>query len=227
MTAPVSTREHPAAAAPNSSFAVTTTASSFVATSPSLANPATPVDATGRVANGTLSSISAVGMPITPNLSGASGPSESSPAPASHAPAVSETTSQPVVQSVRLIEAMGQSEMRIGLRTQAFGSVEVHTALRETQLGLAVSSEKGDLRGFLQPDVPAIQSLLQQHDLRLENIRFVQSGIDLGAGSSGNSDSPPHAFPRPGGSLPATLVANGEEEPAESVEPGNRLSVHA
>jgi len=149
---------------------------------------------------------------------------EASPRP----PLVAAPSSQTVVQSVRLVESIGQSEMHIGLRTQAFGSVEVHTALRDAQLGLAVSSEKGDLRGFLQPDVPAIQSVLQQHDLRLENIRFSQPGIDLGSGSPGNSESPPRSFTGNGGSFPATSSASeGDEELADNSGPGNRLSVHA
>jgi hypothetical protein len=63
--------------------------------------------------------------------------------------------------------------MHIDMRTQAFGSVEVHTVLRESQLGLAVGSEKGDLRSFLALEVPSLQAAIHQQQLRFDSVRFL------------------------------------------------------
>jgi len=115
------------------------------------------------------------------------------------------------------------------LRTQAFGSVEVRTALRETQLGLTVSSEKGDLRSFLQADGPTLPTVLQQHDLRFGSIRFLQTETGHNSGASSNPDSQRHSF-TPGGTSPTPLpLANAteEEESGEISLQSTRLSVHA
>jgi hypothetical protein len=118
--------------------------------------------------------------------------------------------------------------MHIGLRTQAFGSVEVHTAMRAAQLGVAVSSEKGDLHSFLQTDLPALQNALQQHDLRFENIRFLQAGVGFGSGSSSSPDSRQGKFASGGASSPAEPALDGAEETDEISSSGlTRLSVHA
>jgi hypothetical protein len=139
-----------------------------------------------------------------------------------------EPSGTAVVQTARLMESVGQSEMHIGMRTQAFGSVEVHTAFREAQLGLAVSSEKGDLRSFLQSDGPALQNALQQHDLRFENIRFLQTSTGTTPGFSGSPDSQRHASTLGGGSLsPSSLASVSDGESTEISEPTTRLSVHA
>jgi len=140
-----------------------------------------------------------------------------------------ETTGAAEVQTARIIEGVGQSEMHIGLRTQAFGSVEVHTALRETQLGLTVSSEKGDLRSFLQADGPTLQTVLQQHDLRFGNIRFLQTETGHSSGFSSNPDSQRHSFTPGGAAPPALPLANltEEEESGEISPETTRLSVHA
>jgi hypothetical protein len=113
------------------------------------------------------------------------------------------------IQAARLLERLGHSEMHIGLRTLAFGSVEVHTAIHGGQVGLAVGSEKGDLRGWLAAEVPAIESTLRQHDLRLDNVRFVHSGLTSDTGSSAHSDSQPR-FSGQGRYSPAGFAGSAE-----------------
>jgi hypothetical protein len=99
------------------------------------------------------------------------------------------TGSAGLVQTARVVEGIAQSEMHIGFRTPAFGSVEVHTAVRDTQLGLAVSSERGDLRGFLAQEVPGLQTVFHQQGLQFDQIRFMAPGSGTGTGFTGGSDS--------------------------------------
>jgi hypothetical protein len=88
------------------------------------------------------------------------------------------TVSAGLVQTARVVEGIAQSEMHIGFRTPAFGSVEVHTAVRDTQLGLAVSSERGDLRGFLAQEVPGLQTVFHQQGLQFDQIRFMAPAVE-------------------------------------------------
>jgi hypothetical protein len=115
---------------------------------------------------------------------GSSSPSAEAPPPARSLPTTEASSG--IVQSARVVEAMGSSEMHIDMRTQAFGDVEVHTVLRESQLGVSVGSERGDLKSFLVSEVPVLQSVAQQHDLRLETLRFLDSGSQSGATFAGN-----------------------------------------
>lgn len=117
------------------------------------------------------------------------GAASSAPAPnlpAALASSVSETGAPaPVlgaVQAAQLLNRAGQSEMRIGLNTTAFGSVEVRTTVRTSDVGLVIGSEKGDLHTLLANELPAVANTLQQQNLRLGSVNFTQ-----GFGSSNNA----------------------------------------
>jgi hypothetical protein len=132
------------------------------------------------------------------------------------------------VETARVVQGVAQSEMHIGFRSPAFGSVEVHTAVRDTQLGLAVSSERGDLRGFLAQEVPGLQTVFHQQGLQFDQIRFMAPGSGTGTGFSGgsNSSSPENGrSPRSWFSqdaAPAPDTATSEIQISTT-----RLSVHA
>jgi hypothetical protein len=129
-----------------------------------------------------------------------------------------------------MVDGVSQSEMHIGLRTQAFGSVEVHTVVRDSQLGLAVGSEKGDLKTFLAAETPALQTAFRQHDLRFDDIHFLGSGGNAGSGSAG-ADSQSRRFQQ-GQTSPAGFADfDGSPEEFNELDLGHdapaRLNVHA
>jgi hypothetical protein len=97
------------------------------------------------------------------------------------------------VQAVHLAERLGQAEMRVGLRSDAFGNVQLHTVVRESQVGLSVGSERGDLRGFLASEIPALENSLRQHDLRFDPVRFLGNGTPAGD-SRGSGDPGRQSF---------------------------------
>ena len=78
------------------------------------------------------------------------------------------------VQVAQLVNRIGQSEMRIGMNTSAFGSVEVRTVVHASDVGLVIGSEKGDLRGLLTNEMPAITNTLQQQNLPLNSVNFMR-----------------------------------------------------
>jgi hypothetical protein len=135
------------------------------------------------------------------------------------------------VNVARVVERVGQSEMHIGLRTLAFGSVEVHTVVRDSQVGLAVGSERGDLRTFLAAEVPGLQTTFYQHDLHFDNIRFLDHGPGFDMGFSAGADSQSRSFQQGGRPAPgwpgfgSSPVDGGEVEFAS--DPRTGLNVHA
>jgi hypothetical protein len=157
-----------------------------------------------------------------------------SSSPEHQAPQPSSPTPLPavgMVETARLVAGVAQSEMHIGLRTQAFGSVEVHTVLRDSQVGLTVGSERGDLRTLLAPELSGLQSVFRQQDLRFDNIRFLESNAGTMAGFSGGGDSRARSSSQQHFSS-AGLFSGGtrQEDPPELdiiAELRARLNVHA
>lgn len=134
------------------------------------------------------------------------------------------------VGSARILDRAGLSEMHIGLRTPAFGSVEVHTVVREGQVGVSIGSERGDLRTYFGAEVPALQASLRQQDLHFDGIRFLgQSGATsqgFSAGTGQHAQPERHNTPVYAGTPPAdTLERNDTQQDVAVQHVG--LSVHA
>jgi flagellar hook-length control protein FliK len=93
------------------------------------------------------------------------------------------------VQVAQIASKAAQSEMRIGMITSAFGSVEVRTIVHANDVGVVIGSEKGDLRSLLSNELPGIANTLQQQNLRLNQVSFQQGAAFSGNSFSGNSFS--------------------------------------
>ena len=110
-----------------------------------------------------------------------------------------------------------QTEMHIDLRTTSFGSIEVHAVIRDSQVGLAIGSERGDLRHLLSMEVPALEGRLQRHDLQLDSVRFIDPGQAFDAGTS--SGNPPQQRPAAYARNSHIVDPGGEPSPIVSVDP--------
>jgi hypothetical protein len=136
------------------------------------------------------------------------------------------------VQLAQLINRVEQSEMRIGINTSAFGSVEVRAVVHASDVGLVIGSEKGDLRTLLANDLPAIANTLQQQSLRLNSVNFMQ-GFAFSNNASGGGDPQQRSFVPVRTSVSATgseAAADDFVEPAAAGEfggSGGSLSILA
>ena len=83
---------------------------------------------------------------------------------------------------------LGPSEIHMGVQTSSFGNVEVHAVLRESQVGLAIGSEHGELRSLLATEVPHLAGRLEQHDLQLHSVHFFEPSFSSHSGSSSGQD---------------------------------------
>ncbi len=122
----------------------------------------------------------------------------------------------------QMVSKAAQSEMRIGLNTSAFGSVEVRAVVHATDIGVTIGSEKGDLRSLLVNDLPGIAHTLQQHDLRLSEVSFHQQGFAFSSDSSAGGQAQPRSFAErrnPEQALPSDPSA---AEPGATPQPSSR-----
>jgi hypothetical protein len=149
-------------------------------------------------------------------------PAASSPIPAPAAGAVA---------IARLVAGVTQSEMHIGMRTQAFGNVEVHTTVRDSQVGLTVGSERGDLRNLLATEVSGLQTAFRQHDLRFDNIHYLENSTGSGAGFSAGADPQPNSSKHGHSPAPEIFSLDNPRPISPELDIGAgvqaKLSVHA
>jgi hypothetical protein len=122
------------------------------------------------------------------------------------------------VQMAQMVSRVEQSEMRIGMNTSAFGSVEVRAVVHANDVGLVVGSEKGDLRSLLSTDIPAISNTLQEQNLRLHSVNFMQ-GFAFSNNASGGGESQPRPFVPPKAS-PAGFTDSAVDNSTEAAPPG-------
>ena len=102
----------------------------------------------------------------------------------------------------------GDAEMRVGIRTAAFGAVEIYTAVHQNQVGLAVHGAR-DLTQWFSTEVQNLESGLRDHNLNLTTVELHSSGggLDSGAGS----------HQQPASQQPASVVRTWKEETADAI----------
>ncbi len=119
------------------------------------------------------------------------------------------------VQVARLVQGLTQSEMHIGMRTQAFGNVDVHTVIHDSQVGLTVGSDKGNLRSFLSSELAPLQSALHQHDVHFEGVRYLENSSGTASGFQSGSNHQSRSFHQGTAPLEATLPGDDLENDAQ------------
>jgi hypothetical protein len=113
------------------------------------------------------------------------------------------------VHDARLSTHSQKVEMRIGLHTTTFGDVQLHAVMRNNEhIGLAIESERGDLRGMLANEVPHIADKLN-HSLKASASRNIDQNMSFNPGS-GNGEDRPRFFQSPQVAI---------DEPSRSHEP--------
>jgi len=177
-------------------------------------------------------------IPTNSNSVGGAQPgnADGNPVIANPAPAPTpgpQTTSASPVQMAHLVSKVAASEMRIGLSTSAFGSVEVRTTVHANDVGVSIGSEKGDLRSLLSSELPGIASNLQQQDLRLHPVNFHQ-GFAFSSSMSSGGDAQSRSFTsRSFASAPTSSMSEpASSEPrdlseSENVRPRGGISILA
>jgi len=130
-------------------------------------------------------------------------PADTLPAPVSPAP----------VQMAQMVNRAAQAEMRIGMNTSEFGSVEVRTVVHANDVGLQIGSERGDLRSLLSSEIPSIANTLQQQNLRLTQVNFHQQGFNFTGNSPGGGNPPPRSFATRANAAMQSVAETSPESP--------------
>jgi hypothetical protein len=97
-----------------------------------------------------------------------------------------EPTAASGINTARVIQTMGETEMRVGMQSAEFGSISIRTSVSQQQMSTQISLEHSDLSQAIAAHIPEMQARLGA-DYGLHTSIQVSH---LGASSSGEQDSP-------------------------------------
>jgi flagellar hook-length control protein FliK len=75
-----------------------------------------------------------------------------------------------LLQSVKLVERLGQSELRVGLQVGDMGGIDIRTSMAHNQLTAEISVERPELGHLLEANLPSLQNRLSEHQFQTANI---------------------------------------------------------
>ena len=126
------------------------------------------------------------------------GPSATSPdatTPASAEMESAQVPFVPAVQSARLLDRIGHSEIHVGLTSRDFGTIDLRTSLSQDKVGANIATGHPNLRSAIQAEIPSLQQALEGHHLRLD--AFDVSAQAGGRSGGHSSDQPPGSARKP------------------------------
>ena len=101
-------------------------------------------------------------------------------------PADSVAPAPVLVQSARILEHIGQTEMRVGMNTADFGNLELRASVSQDQVGASIATAHAELRAALIAEMPSLERSLDQHQLRID---LLDPGAQPGGGSQERGSS--------------------------------------
>jgi len=87
-------------------------------------------------------------------------------------------------QSAKLVERLGQSELRVGIQAGEFGNVDIRTSMAHNQFTAQISVERTELSKALVAELPSLQNRLSDQHLPNSNI-ILQNPSNSGSPSFG------------------------------------------
>jgi hypothetical protein len=129
-------------------------------------------------------------LQTVPTLAGAAGhnlkTAENAPAPT-----VALPQAVPVINTAKLIQSMGQSEMRVGMHSNDFGNISISTSTTRDLISAQISLEHSELARTLAAHLPEMQARLggnQAMDVRIDmNGQATGQGTGTSHGTSNGS----------------------------------------
>lgn len=132
----------------------------------------------------------------------------------------------PLVNSAKLVERMGESELRVGIRAGEFGSVDIRTSMVRNQFTAEISVERSELGRAMAAELPSLHDRLAEQRVSVANIAVQNS-------ASGHSSASQHEKPRseqPTRAMNTGTIRDDAPAPAwlglETTGPELRLDIH-
>lgn len=102
-----------------------------------------------------------------------------------------------VVSAASLIQSQDRAEMHVALQTESMGALQLHAVLDNGRVGASISVVSHEAHTLLSNELPALQQVLTDQNIRVDRLTVVNSPMSSGAGAgdgrgfqSGNFNSP-------------------------------------
>ena len=92
----------------------------------------------------------------------------------------------PVINTAKLIQSMGQSEMRVGMRSNEFGNISISTSATRDLISAQISLDHGELARTLAAHLPEMQARLGGNQAM--DVRIDMNGQAMGQGAGRSPD---------------------------------------
>ena len=152
-----------------------------------------------------------------------------------------DSASLPAVNTARVLQSVGQAEMRVGMHSPEFGAISISTSLSPQGIAARISLDHLGLGSALEAHLPAIQEKLGAAYGLPSRVEIRDTGAQFGGGTAsqdgtGTGQSSRGNTPYPRGGPPAVAIlsapagAPGIAEAHSAGSPGAttaRLSVRA
>ena len=104
------------------------------------------------------------------------------------------------------------AQMHVGMRTDAFGAVEIHTVVQQSQIGITVHSDR-DIARWFSSEVPGLESGLNKSHLNLTAVDFDHGRSGVQTATSFQQGQPRQYFSEtPGSPSAASHDASSDKD---------------
>ena len=86
-------------------------------------------------------------------------------------------------------DGAGDMQMHVGIRTTAFGAVEIYTSVHQNEVGLAVRGERG-MEHWLGAEMPSLEAGLKDHHLHLTSMELDRGGTGMQTSTGSHQQQP-------------------------------------
>jgi hypothetical protein len=106
----------------------------------------------------------------------------------SGAPEANETVSVSGINTAKVIQSMGETEMHVGMRSAEFGEISIRTAVSQQQMLAQISVDHSDLGSTIAAHLPAMQAKLGNEYGLHASVEVTQGGTSFTG--NGNQSAP-------------------------------------
>ncbi|MGH9505447.1 MAG: flagellar hook-length control protein FliK [Terriglobales bacterium] len=138
-----------------------------------------------------------------------------------------------VVNAASLVEtSQGRSEMRVAVQTESMGTLQLHAVLDSGRVGASISVVGHEAHTLLSNELPALQQVLTDQNLRIDHLTVINSPMSSGAGGGDAHNFQSGEFNHPQGRdarwySPAPVAAILAADALAPADVRRRLSVRA
>src|SRR5208282_2229487 len=109
------------------------------------------------------------------------------------------------------------AQMHVGMHTDAFGAVEIHTVVQQSQVGITVHADR-DIARWFNSEVPSLESGLNRSHLNLTGVNFDHGGSGLQTATGSSQGQPRQSFSQNTDSQSAGVSGVAAHEPETASE---------